>query len=72
MENEVKPPLSQLPSVSSDFPGLSPMPNSPQCNNNKISAIYIGAHTRSHKDASALPNQTQLLSPSPNDFHTRP
>lgn len=71
MENEVKPPLSQFPSVS-DFPGLSPMPNSPQYNNNKISAIYTGAHTRSHKDTSALPNQTQLLSQSPNDFHTHP
>ena len=40
MESEVKPPSFQFPSVS-DFPGRSPMPNSPQHNNKNISGIYI-------------------------------
>lgn len=40
MENELKPPSSQFPNVS-DFPVLSLMPNSPQHNKKKISAIYI-------------------------------
>lgn len=39
MENELKPPSSQFPSVS-DFSVPSPMPNSPQ-HNKKIGAIYI-------------------------------
>lgn len=55
MENEVKPPPSQFPSVS-DFPGLSPMPNSPQYNNNK-NQCYL------HRGTYKVPQRYQWLFP---------
>lgn len=39
MENELKPPSSQFPNVS-DFPVLSPVPNSPQHNKKKKSVLF--------------------------------
>lgn len=57
MENKLKPPSCQFPSVS-DFPIPSPMPNSPQ-HNKKGNRCYlhnhIGAHMQSHKIPAALP-----------------
>lgn len=57
MENKLKPPSCQFPSVS-DFPIPSPMPNSPQ-HNKKGNQCYlhnhIGARRQSHKIPVALP-----------------
>lgn len=74
MESKLKPPSCQFPSVS-DFPILSPMPNSPQ-HNKKGNRCYlhnhIGAHMRSHKIPVALPIKLSCSLQKSQHFHSHP